>query len=92
LLGLYICFNSLAKEKVSYEKELEKQQQKVVNMKAENPDDYDIRKQVSDSCCLYNALISELVKWNTQLVLYVSCRDGLKTLTPKTETRPRRLL
>jgi len=36
----------MAKEKVSYEKELEAQQEKVEKMKTENKDEYDIRKQV----------------------------------------------
>lgn len=36
----------MAKEKFSYEKELEKQHEKVEKMKAENKDEYDIRKQV----------------------------------------------
>jgi Tubulin binding cofactor A len=44
---LVLCeIGRLAKEKTSYEKELEKQQQKVDSMKAEDSDDYNIKKQV----------------------------------------------
>lgn len=41
-----LIFFRMAKEKVSYEKELEAQQEKVEKMKTENKDEYDIRKQV----------------------------------------------
>jgi len=37
----------LAKEKVSYEQEADKQQQKIDSMKAGGEDEYIIRKQVS---------------------------------------------
>jgi len=37
----------LAKEKVSYEQEADKQQQKIDNMKASGEDEYVIKKQVS---------------------------------------------
>jgi Tubulin binding cofactor A len=46
-LSVFFFHDSLAKERVSYVKELEKQQQKVDGMKAENPDEYNIKKQVS---------------------------------------------
>lgn len=45
----------LAKEKVSYEQEADKQQQKINAMKAEGEDQYVIKKQVSS---FVNLLIS----------------------------------
>ena len=41
-----VC-DRLAKEKVSYEKEIVKQKEKIEKMKAAEADEYDIRKQVS---------------------------------------------
>jgi len=40
----------LAKEKVSYEEETDKQQQKIDDMKAGGEDQYVIKKQVSSIC------------------------------------------
>ena len=39
----------LAKEKVSYEKEIVKQKEKIEKMKAAEADEYDVRKQVWSS-------------------------------------------
>ena len=42
------CCSRLAKEKVSYEQEADKQQQKIDDMKAAGEDEYVIKKQVSN--------------------------------------------
>jgi len=46
LFNVVLC--RLAKEKVSYEQEADKQQQKIDNLKAGGEDQYVIKKQVSN--------------------------------------------
>ena len=43
---LVVCIFRLAKEKVNYEKEVEKQQAKMDSIRLADPDDYALKKEV----------------------------------------------
>ena len=73
----YACTYRLAKEKIMYEKEVVDQEAKIEKMKAENKDEYDIKKQarcIYPKVCIYavsdKTVLSSRLKFSKNLRIW----------------------